>query len=374
MFTYPYVYLISSAALKKINMNYEEVGLSKGLNYREIFYKIIIPIMRPAWGAGGILVFLYALSDFGTVAMLRYTTFTSAIYYHIGSFDQNTASVLSTVLIITTLIFLYFESKTREKQEFYQISGAYRKAKIIPLGRWKWPAFLLVALLFIISTLVPVCVLIFWSIQGIKLGVINTEFWIHAFNSFSLSFSAAILCIIFSLPIIYLVSRYPSKVSLFIEKAAYIGFSLPGVIVALGIIFIFNKYVPFLYNTAIMVALAYIIRFLPKAMQAEGSAMKLLAPRLDEAVRSLGYSSLKVVQKIFFLIFFPGINIAGVFCFRVLLKELPVTLLLRPPGTDTLAIRIWTEASEYYYFLAAPPALLLILISALPLKWLLNKY
>lgn len=374
MFTYPYVYLISMAALKKINMNYEEAGLSAGLTYRKIFSKIIIPIMRPAIGAGGILVALYALSDFGTVAMLRYTTFTSAIYFQVGSFDQNTASILSTVLIATILLFLYVETKTREKQVFYQISGTYRIAKIVSLGNWKWLTFLIVAILFLFAVIIPMSVLAYWSAIGISQGALNADFWDYALNSFFLSFSAALLCIICSLPIIYLHSRYPTKISSIIEKTAYVGFSLPGVIVAVGIIFIFNKYIPLLYNTVVMAIFAYVIRFLPKAMQAEGAALHLVSPKLDEVARSLGLQPWKVIQKIILPIIFPAILVAGALVFVSTIKELPATLLLRPPGMDTLAIRVWIEASEHYYYQAAPSALLIILISALPLKWMLRKY
>ena len=374
MFTYPYVYLITSAALKKINLNYEEAGLSLGLTYREVLIKIILPIMRPAIGAGGILVALYALSDFGTVTMLRYTTFTSAIYFQVGSFDQKTASILSMILIITTFAFLYLETKTREKQNFYQIAGTYRKAKIIPLGKWKWPAFLSVTIFFLFAAFIPLSLLVYWSSVGISRGALNIEFWGYAFNSFFLSSVAALLCIILSLPIIYLSSRYPSKISSTIEKAAYLGFSLPGVIVALGIIFIFNRFVPLLYNTAFMLIIAYVIRFLPKAMQAEGSTLQLVSTKLDEAGRSLGYRPWKVIQKIIFPIILPGIVVAGALVFVSSMKELPATLLLRPPGMDTLTIRVWTEASEYLYYQAAPSALLIILISVFPLKWMLKRY
>ncbi len=374
MFTYPYVYLITLAALKKINRNYEEVGLSVGLTYREVFIKIIIPLIRPAIGAGGILVALYALSDFGTVTMLRYSTFTSAIYFQIGSYDQQTAAMLSTVLIVTTLFILFLETKTREKQLFYQTSGVYRKPEVIPLGQWKWPAFLGTTGVFIFSTVIPLGVLVHWSVIGISRGALNVDFWGYAFNSFYLSLVAAVLCVFLALPIIYLNARYPSIISSIAEKAAYAGFSLPGVIVALGIIFIFNRFIPLLYNTAFMVVTAYIIRFLPKAMQAESSSIQLVATNLDEAGRSLGYKPWQVIQKIILPNILPGIGVAGVLVFVSSMKELPATLLLRPPGMDTLPVRVWLEASEHFYYQAAPAALLLILISTLSLKWILKRY
>lgn len=373
MFTYPYVYLITLATLKKLNRSYEEAGLSLGLSYREVFLKVIIPLLRPAIGAGAILVALYVLSDFGTVTMLRYTTFTSAIYFQMGSFDQQTASMLSTVLILIALSILFLESKTREGKVFTETTGTFREPEIILLGKWKWPALFGTACLFLFSTLIPLGVLVYWSAIGINRGALSVDFWGYALNSFYISSAAALLCILLALPAIYLNSRYPSKISSIAEKAAYVGYSLPGVIVALGIIFIFNRFVPFLYNTVFMVVTAHVIRFLPKAMQAEGAALHLIPRNLDEAGRSLGYKSWKVIQKIVFPNILPGIGVAGLLVFVSSMKELPATLLLRPPGMDTLSIRIWMEASEHLYYQAAPAALLLILISTLSLKWLINR-
>lgn len=374
MFTYPYVFLITSAALKKLNMNYEEVGLSLGLSYREVYYRIILPLLRPAIGAGAILIALYVLSDFGGISMMRYTTFTAAIYFQIGSFDRETASVLSTVLISITLVFLYLEAKTREKQAFYQTDGTFRKPRIVELGKWKIPMVCYVIGIFLLAVVIPIGVLTYWSTLGIANGALNQRFWGFVWNSLLAAGLTAFLCMILSLPVVYLKSRYPSVASKMIEKIAYAGYALPGVIVALGIIFVFNQYIPVLYSTVAMVIMAYVMRFLPKSMQSQDAALKQVSPELDEAGRSLGYPPWKVITKIIFPLILPGILTGGALVFVSAIKELPTTLLLRPPGMDTLAVRIWIEASDYFYDLAAPAALLMILVSALPLKWMLGKY
>jgi iron(III) transport system permease protein len=123
-----------------------------------------------------------------------------------------------------------------------------------------------------------------------------------------------------------------------------------------------------------VLVVAYVIRFLPQAMQAESSSLSQVSPRLDEAGRSLGFSPRKVIARVILPLIRPGILAGMALVFVSAVKELPATLVLRPPGMDTLAVRIWIEASEGFYDMAAPASLLIILISALPLKWLINKF
>lgn len=372
MFTYPYVYLIASAALRKMNRNFEEVARSQGMNARQIFWKVNLPFLRPAIGAGAILIALYVLSDFGAIAMLRFTTFTAAIYYQMGSYDNLSATVLSVVLIVLTLVFLWAEGKTRRRQNYYQTTNTFNEPDILPLGKWKPLATGFVLLVFFLSVLLPIIVLVYWSIIGMSEGALDTKFWKYAWNSIQVSGLAAIISMLLALPIIYLKSRYPSFVSNGIEKLSYSGYSLPGVIVALGIIFMFNQ-TP-IYNTFYLVAIAFVIRFLPQAMQSGEASLSLISPRIDEAARSLGHPPWKVMFKVIIPSILPGILAGGALVFVSSIKELPATLLLRPPGFDTLAVRIWVETSESLYHLAAPPALFIVLISIIPLRYMLKKY
>ncbi len=373
MFTYPYVFLITSAALKKMNRSYEDVARSHGLGTHQIFWKVYIPLLRRAIGAGAILISLYVLSDFGAIAMLRYTTFTSAIYYQMGSYDNVTAAVLSVVLIVITIIFLYIESRTRRKQSYVQTSNSFVPLVKVKLGKWKPYVTAYVAVIFVLSFLMPVIVLGYWSWVGLLSGALDSKFWVYAWNSFAVSSSAAVLSIVLALPIIYLKSRYPSYFSTWVEKLSYSGYALPGVIVALGIIYIFNQYIPWMYNTAALITVAYLIRFLPQAMQAGESTLSMISPRIDETARSLGYPPWKVMFKVILPMMIPGLLAGGALVFVSSIKELPATLLLRPPGFDTLSVRVWVEAGESIYHLAAPAALLIVLISIVPLRYLIKS-
>lgn len=374
MFTYPYVYLIASASLRKMNRNFEEVARSQGMTTSQIFWKVNLPFLRPAIGAGAILIALYVLSDFGAIAMLRYVTFTAAIYFQRASFDTQSASVLSLVLIVLTIGILWIEARTRKKNKYYQTSNTYREPEILPLGKWKPVALLFVSSVFLVSVLLPISVLVYWSNIGLQMGALDERFFGFAWNSLKVSGFAALLCMVLALPIIYLKTRYPSVITTVIDKLCYAGYALPGVIVALGFVFIFNNHIPMLYNTFYMVALAFVVRFLPQAMQAGEASLSLVSPRIDEAARSLGHPPWKVMFKVILPNILPGVLAGGALVFVSSIKELPATLMLRPPGFDTLAIRVYFEASEAIYHLAAPSALLIVLVSVIPLRYLLKKY
>ncbi|OEF96240.1 ABC transporter permease [Desulfuribacillus alkaliarsenatis] len=374
MFTYPYVYLIASAALRKMNQNFEEAARSLGMSAWQIFWKVNLPFLRPAIGAGAILVSLYVLSDFGAIAMLRYVTFTAAIYFQRASFDTASASVLSLVLIALTVIILWIESRTRRKNKYYQTSNTYRKPATLKLGKWKPVALIYTSLVFFASVLLPISVLVYWSNIGLRMGALDSRFFGFVLNSLQVSGLAALLCMILAMPIIYLKTRYPSLITSIIDRLCYAGYALPGVIVALGFIFIFNNHIPMLYGTFYVVALAFVVRFLPQAMQSGEASLSLISPRIDEAARSLGYPPWKVMFKVILPNMLPGVLAGGALVFVSSIKELPATLMLRPPGFDTLAVRIYFEASEAIYHLAAPAALLIIIVSIIPLRYMLRKY
>ncbi|UTR13403.1 iron ABC transporter permease [Salipaludibacillus sp. LMS25] len=374
LFTYPYAFLITIASLRRLNRNFEEVARSQGMSPMQVFLKVTLPFLRPAIGAGAVLISLYVLSDFGAVAMLRYVTFTAAIYYQRAGFDIPSASVLSLVLILLTILILWLESFTRKRRHFYQTSNTFLEPDIIKLEKWKPAAFIYVSAIFSLAVVLPLVVLIYWTVIGTSLGTIDASFFKYTWNSIKVSGLAAILCMFLATPIIYLKSRHPSVISQGIDRLSYAGYALPGVIVALGMIFIFNNHIPTLYNTFYMIAIAFVVRFLPQAMQSGEASLSLVSPRVDEAARSLGSPAWKTMLTVIIPSILPGILAGGALVFVSSIKELPATLMLRPPGFDTLAVRVYYEASEALYHQAAPAALLIVLVSIIPLHFLLKKY
>ena len=373
VFTYPYVYLVVGAAISRLGGTHEEAARSLGLGPFAALRRVTIPMLRPAIGAGAILIALYVLSDFGAVATVRYSTFTSAIYYQMGGFDTGSATVLSVVLIALTLVVLFAEGFTRKRMRAAGGTTS-RPAEPLSLGTWKTPALVAAATVCAISVIVPIAVLVYWTWVGAGLGAIDDRFWRFAFNTLQVAGLAALLSMLAALPVVYLRSRHPSVASSFIEKLAYAGYALPGVIVAVGLIAFGVRYVPVLYGTAGMLALAYVVRFAPQAMQSVGASLALVSPKVDEAARMQGLSPGGVLARVIVPLTLPGTLAGGALVFVSAIKELPATLLLRPIGFDTLAVRVWVESSEALYHMAAPPALFIVALSVLPLKLLLDRF
>ncbi|MEW9500610.1 ABC transporter permease [Jeotgalibacillus marinus] len=373
-FTYPYIYLIVSASLQKINPSFEEAGYISGLSHFGVIRKVTIPMVRPAIGSGAILVALYVVSDFGSVAMLRYPTFTQAIYFQMGSFDRVGASIFSMILIVITLVFLGIQYASKRRMKFYQVDGTSKAPTLIDLGKWKVPALIFVSTVFGLFAALPIGVLLYWSGLAVVEGVIDSRFFAFTMNSFMAAAITSLLCLVLALPLIYVKTRFNSGMSRIVDVISYLSYALPGVIVALGVIFIFINYIPFLYGTIAMLIMAYVMRFLPQSLQSTESSMGQISPKIDEAALSLGKKPVQVLNQVILRLIQPGIIASFSLVFVSVIKELPATLLLRPAGFDTLAVRVWIETSEGYYAMAAPSALLIILISILPIRWIMNKY
>jgi iron(III) transport system permease protein len=152
-----------------------------------------------------------------------------------------------------------------------------------------------------------------------------------------------------------------------------VGYALPGVVIALSMILLVNRGLPFLYGTPLVVVLAYVLRHMPQAVRSSEAALQQVAPNMEEAARSLGRRPIRAFVQVTLPLVLPGLFAGGALVFLTSLKELPATLLLRPAGFDTLAVRFWIAASEGMYTQAAPAALLLIACAAAPLYVLLRR-
>lgn len=370
--TYPYAFLASGAALKRMNPSLEEAARLQGLSPPAVLGQVSLPMILPAMAASALLVALYVLSDFGAVAMLRYSTFTTAIYYQTGSYDFSSASILSVVLILTSLSFLVSESLLSRRVRSHRMQAASFRP-LLRLGRARKAAFLMVSLVFAVSAAIPAAALGYLTVVGLGGGIIRLgDLARYTGNSLIIAVSSALLAVVLALPVAYLGSRYPSPLVKLFEKLGHSAYSLPGVIVALGILFVLNRLLPALYNSPVAIAAAHTILFFPLALRGVKSSLSLVSPALDEGIRLLGFSPRYVLFRVIIPLASPGLLAGFVLVLVSSLKELPATLLLRPAGFDTLALRIWMESSEGYYYLASPYALVILLAALVPLKLILD--
>jgi len=373
VFSYPYVYLQVRSAISRVDPALEEAARSLGKNARWTFLRVSLPQLRPAISAGAILVALYVLSEFGAVAMLRYDTLTPLVYIQYTTrFDRSIAAVMALPLIFFAVLIVAIDAVTRG-QARYHAMGQKRQAKIQHLGVWKWPLLMLCGVVIAFGVVLPVGVILYWLIRGISEGQSAGFVAVAVFNSARASFLAAVIAVAAALPVAILSARHPGWASGLFEKATFSGQALPGIAMALALVFFTARYLTPLYQTLALLIFAYMVRFLPEAVGACRTAMLQVNPNTEEAARSLGAGGWRVFARITAPQILPGMTAGGLLVFLTAMKELPITLLLSPIGFDTLATDIWSASREAFFTRAAIPALLLVALSGCAVVLMLRR-
>lgn len=364
LLSYPYVLLTVRSALLRLDNSLEDAAYSLGNGRWYTFWRITLPQLRPSIAAGGLLVALYTLSDFGAVSLLRYETFTWAIYLEYEVFNTRLAAAHSTVLILVAFFVLWFESVLRRRSDYFGPNrGASKAQRLAQLRSWRWPCLIFCFSVVLCALVVPVGILIYWVVRGLLFDSYVGSFWIATINSGYVSIIAAVVTVICSLPIGLLTTRYPSKLATMIERFSFTGFALPGITVALSLVFIGVNFLSLFYQTLGMLIFAYLVLFIPVAIGPVKSSLLRINPRIEESAAVLGKTPTRILWLITFPLVRPGLLSGGALVFLVTMKELPATLILSPIGLSTLATRTWSAASEAFFAQAAAPALLLVLVS-----------
>ncbi|HEV8354041.1 MAG TPA: iron ABC transporter permease [bacterium] len=374
LFTYPYVLLSIRAGLRGIDPAVEEASRVLGQGAWTTITRVSLPMLRPWIGAGALLVALYVLSDFGAVSMMQFDSFTTAIYVQYqASFNRSYAAVLSLVLVVLTAVVLAIEGRS-SRARFHRIgSAAARLARPVRLGEWRIPAVMFCGSVVALGVVLPASVVLYWLVAGLRLGqplVVTLQPALNSVYASALSAGAAVLA---GMPLAILAVRRRGALAAVITRLAYTGYALPGIVVALSLVFFAARSVPWLYQTMPVLVFAYLVLFLPQAVGTLRSALQQVSPSHEESARVLGRTPRQTLLSVTVPLVRPGAVAAAALVFLTTMKELPATLLLSPTGFETLATRIWSAATEGFFTRAAPPALLLLLISSLSMALLLSQ-
>lgn len=365
--SYPFVMLTTIAALSRADPAQEEVARSLGLSGPAVILRVTLRHARASIAAGALLVALYVLSDFGAVAAMRYEVFTWVIYgaYRSG-FNPSRAAVLSLVLLVFAVALVAAEGWARGRAAAYRVgAGSPRPAPQYSLGNWTPAALALPAVVVVAALVVPALELANW-LRDVGNRWDGPE-WLSAVASTAwLSVAAAVACTVAALPVGVLVSRYRSRSVRLLEGAGYVAHGLPGIVIAIAMIFVGVLVLYPLYQTAALLILSYVVLLVPLAIGSVRSAIEATPAVLEEVARSLGRRPLTSFAVITGRSAAPGIAAGAALVLVTCMKELPVTLLLRPTGTDTLATRLWGYSSISDYASAAPYAAGLVLFAAIP--------
>ena len=364
--TYPYVYLLTAAALRRADPALEEAARGLGRSPAAVLREVTLPLARPALGAGALLAALYTLSDFGVVSLMRFDALTRVIFQQYRTlFDRTPAAVLGLLLVVLTVVVLVLEARARGRGAPAAAPTAASPAPRMGLGRWRAAALAFCAVVVGLGLVLPLAVSVYWIVRvGSGGDGLDAAIAAPALGSLGVSAAAAAVALVAALPVALLVVRAPRRWTRALERVVFSANALPGVVVALALVFFAARYLGALYQTLALLLFAYVVRFLPQALSGARTALAGVNPRLEEAARALGRGPHAAFAAVTAPLAAPGLLAGATLVFLSTMKELPATLLLRPIGFETLATEVWSATSVSQYSRAAPAALLLVAAAA----------
>lgn len=382
-FTYPYVYLPVQARLSTLPASFEESARMLGRRPLAMFASVVLPQAWTAISAGGLLVFLYTISDFGAVSLLRHTTLTRSIFSN-RLFDQTTATAHG--LLLAVLAFAVIIAERFVSRRGWSGSGGggrsqrsggapYRQT----LGRWRWPTTAAVTGWMGIALVGPLVVMGYWVVRGFlnrgritgPLALSFDGLWEPTRNTLFIGVVTAAVTVVALLPLARLTARYRSRLGAVCSSLVLAGFALPGLVIALAFVFwVLRSPLSGFYQSLPLLVLAYSLHFGAQATRVSEAAVETVPRQLEEVSHTLGVGRWRRFLTVDLSLMAPGLLAGGGLILLSTMKELPITLLLHPIGFDTLAIRIWADAEELAFAQAGLSALVLVGMSAV-LTWLL---
>ncbi len=385
---YPYVYLLARAAFLAQGKGLMEAARVLGLSPWRAFWRVALPVARPAIGAGLALAIMETLADFGAVSVFNFDTFTTAIYKTWYSFfSLSSATQLASLLLLFVALVLYGERRARGAnrpgQERARTQALYRLRGWQALLASSW-----CGLVFLCAFVIPVVQLLVWFCQRGYLDI-DERYYGLIVRSLSLAGMAALLTVGLALLLAFARRMAPTPLVRSAVALANLGYALPGSVLAVSIMLAFSYLdrsmviplsswlggagKPLLLGSLAALLLAYVIRFMAVAYGPLEGSLARIRPSLPEASRSLGVGGRLLFLRVYLPLLLPGVLSAALLVFVDVLKEMPATLLMRPFGWDTLAVRVFEMTSEGEWARASLPALSLVLVGLLPVMLLIRR-
>jgi iron(III) transport system permease protein len=380
---YPYVYLMARNAFLTQGRRVLEVAQTFGYSRSAAIWRVALPMAKP-WIAGGMaLICMETLADFGAVSIFNYNTFTTAIYRAwFGMFSVHAALELSAVLLIFIFIALFVDRRSRAGVRFASSRDMSYQARA-PLGsRARWVASFYAGSIFTAAFLLPVVQLIWWAINRASRDL-DTRYWAFTAHSVVLAATASLVIVAASLTLAYLLRRQPSMFNNVTVRLATVGYAVPGTVLAVGTLFplillnnalqdllrnLLGASAPtlLLQSTLLGVLLAYMARFLAVGFHPVESGLQRVTRSLDEAAIGLGIGGARMVRSVHVPLLRSSLITAAIMVFVDVMKEMPITLITRPFGWDTLAVRVFNMTSIGEWERAALPAVVIVAVGLIP--------
>jgi iron(III) transport system permease protein len=385
---YPYVYLLARSAFLAQGKGLMEAARVLGQTPWQAFWRVALPMARPAIGAGVALALMETLADFGAVSVFNFDTFTTAIYKTwYGFYSLATATQLASLLLLAVMLVLYAERRSRgaarpsnerpRSQALYHLTGGKALAACVWCG-----------LVLLCAFVIPVLQLLAWFWQRGRFDLDERYVGITA-HTLALGTMAALITVAVALLLVFARRQAPTRTIRSAVGLANLGYALPGSVLAVSIMLAFSYLdrelvmplsswlggagKPLLLGSLFALLLAYLIRFIAVAFGPLEGSLARIRPSLPEAARSLGVSGPRLFSRVYVPLLVPGVLSAALLVFVDVLKEMPATLLLRPFGWSTLSVRVFEMTSEGEWARAALPALTLVLVGLVPVILLIRR-
>ena len=371
---FPFMYLPVAATLRRLDPAVEESARALGSDSTGVFFRVVLPQLRLAILGGGLLIGVHLLAEFGAFAMVRFDTFTVAIFQQFQvTFDGAAGSMLAGVLVLLCLVLLVAEALARGRARFSRIgAGAPRAANPIRLGRTTIAAETALIALTVLALGVPVWTIVRWLwIGGTKVWVLD-DIATALGQTIGLATVAAVLTTALAFPVAWVAVRSNGVLARAVEGANYVTSSLPGIVTALALVTVTIHAARPLYQSVALIVFAYVLLFIPRALVNVRAGLAQVPPGLEEASRSLGSSPAATFLRVTLRLTAPAAAAGASLVFVAVATELTATLLLAPTGTNTLSMRFWSLSSELDYAAAAPYALVLVVL-AIPVTLVLFR-
>ncbi|WP_334048955.1 ABC transporter permease [Alteromonas gracilis] len=361
LYTYPFVMMTTRSSLLSLDASLVNAARTLGLSLGASLWRVVLPRVVNSVAAGALLAALYALSDFGTPAIMGFDTFTRVIFVEYNAFGLSQAAMLSLQLMVIVGLILFIESRVSGAQE-----RPGRHLSLFP-ARWQRNLMLLATMpLVFMAIVLPLAIFTLWLVRegtgGFELS--------YAWNSAHASFIAAIVAVLLAIPVAH--AAIAGKAGRVMERITYFGFGVPGIVMGTALVYVGLKYLPALYQTLSLLVMAYVLRFIPLAVGSVRSTAENIDSGLVKAARVLGASPREAFIRVTLPLTLRGMIAGAALVFLEAMRELPATLMLGPTGFETLATYMWRVYEAGYFGRAAVPGLLLVLLSGVGLVLMLS--
>jgi iron(III) transport system permease protein len=364
--TLPYVILATLSGLRTVDGAQIEVARSLGLSIPKTFRRVVFPQVKGHISAGALLAALYTISDFGAVSLLNVETLTVTIQnMYRASYDRSAAAVISLVLIAFSTLVVLADEKVKQKSPNEGMVKLYSTKNSLINKAWLRISIIAALAIFsLIAVIIPFFVLISRFMSN-RVAIQWGELASTSISTILVAAFGALIALVLSAPLGIVLSGGKTRTGRYAQRIITIGHGLPGVVIGLALVSIGSK-LGALYQTTFLLAFAYALLFLAKAVASMSSSLSRVPTNVKDVAATLGMNQWQVIKKVVTPIAAPGIGLGTILVFLTAMKELPATLMLRPTGFDTLATQIWSAAAINRFNEAAPYALILVLIAAVP--------